>query len=119
MPDLLAVEVAGTEFPIPEGVEWTPGGLYRWRVETADGQYQAAGRFRLLSDRQREQFQQARDALGSSGLMRAAIYRSFGFYGAALTELRALRDAEPGNRALHWAARNLEADIHRHRAGAE
>jgi hypothetical protein len=116
--DLFSVEVTGTEYSLPEGIEWRPGVLYRWRVESQDGRLSGAGFFRMLSDRQREQLREARESLGHSQLMRAAIDRAFGFYGAALSEARELQAARPEQPALRRAVRNLEADIHRQRAAA-
>jgi hypothetical protein len=115
---LFAVPVTSTEFSLPDDMEWSPNGHYRWRVETSDGQSVAVGRFRLLTEPQRARLQAARGAMGHSRLMRAAIYRSFGFYGYALTELRALRAANPARPELLRAVRNAEADVHRHRAAS-
>jgi hypothetical protein len=117
--DLFLMEVIGTEFSVPEKVHWAPGAVYRWRVETGDGQTTAAGRFRLLSESQRQHLLAARQALGYSRLLRAAIYRSYGLYDAALTELQSLRAPHPEQPALQWAVINVEADIRHQRAAAE
>jgi hypothetical protein len=93
--DIFSLEVLGTQFELPGEIGWLPGGLYRWRVETGDGQAEAAGRFRILSERQQVKLRGAREALGRSHLVSAAIYRSFGLYSEALAELRPLHAAEP------------------------
>jgi hypothetical protein len=86
--DLFLIEVTGTAFSVPAKVHWAPGAVYRWRVQTGDGQTTSAGRFRILSETQREHLLAARQTLGKSRLLRAAIYRSYGLYDAALTELQ-------------------------------
>lgn len=112
--DLFSVEVTGTEFAIPTDVHWVPGMLYRWRVETEDAKAFAVGRFRVLSEARRQRLLAAQDALGRSRMLRAAIYRAFGLYGEALTDLRALRAEQPQQPALRRAIANLEAEVHRH-----
>ena len=116
--DLFLTEVTGTEFQVPAEVKWAPGALYRWHVQTGDEQSLAAGRFRILSESQREHLLAARRALGESRLLQAAIYRSFGLYDAALTDLRALRSIQPQQPALQRAVTNVEGDIRRQRGAA-
>ncbi len=115
--DLFSVEVPGTEYALPADLEWTPGRLYRWRVEAGDDQGRAQGRFRVLSTRQREQMEAARRLFGTSHLLRAAIYRFYGFHDAALTEVQALQGAQPNDPALRRAELNLQADQRRGRLG--
>ena len=117
--DLFLMEVTGTEFSVPAEVNWAPGAVYRWRVQTGDDRAAAVGRFRVLSEAQRTRLLAARRELGESRLLRAAIYHSFGLNDAALTELRILRSRQPENPALQRAAMNVQADIRRHRAAAE
>jgi hypothetical protein len=116
--DLFLVEVTGTEFTLPSTIQWAPGALYRWRVQTGDGQTTAAGRFRILSEAQQNNLLAARRTLGKSRLLRSAIYRSYGLYDAALTELQALRALHPDQPALHRAMLNVEANIRHQRAVA-
>jgi hypothetical protein len=114
--DLLQFEVSGTEFLVPPRVHWASGALYRWRVQTGDEQTSAAGRFRVLSTRQRERLLAARQWLAPSWLLRAAIDRSYGLYNAALADLLALRPLQPHQPALRRAILNVEVDIRRQRA---
>jgi hypothetical protein len=116
--DLFLVGVNGTEFAVPAEVRWVPSDVYRWRVQTDDGRAAASGRFRVLSEAQRTRLLDARRDLGASRLLRAAIYHSFGLNDAALTELRALRSAQPANPALRRATLLVQADIRRQRAAA-
>jgi hypothetical protein len=116
--DLFLVEVTGAQFSVPAKVHWVPGALYRWRVQTGDGETTAAGRFRILSELQRQHLLAARQTWGNSRLLRAAIYRSYGLYDAALTELQALRTLHPVQPALQRAIINVEADIRHQRAVA-
>lgn len=117
--DLSSREVTGAEFEVPTEMRWAPGAVYRWRVQTADGRAAAAGRFRVLSEGQRERLQAARQSAGNSHLLRAVIYRSFGLYDAALTELQALRGSQREALSLQPAILQLQADIRRQRAAAD
>jgi hypothetical protein len=116
--DLFMLDVTGTRFEVPAGVNWASGAVYRWRVQTGDGSAVAGGRFRILSAAQRERLLAARRMAGNSHLVRAAIYHSFGLYDAALDELRALRRAQPQQPVLQRAVLNVQADIRRQRVAA-
>jgi hypothetical protein len=114
--DLFAVEVDGTRFELPTALSWAPGALYRWRVETEDGEKIASARFHLLSESQREVLESARQRWGKSRLLVASVYRAFGCYATALDEVRALSARKPGDPLLRRAVLNLEADVRRQRA---